>query len=111
MKIFSMFDGVGGFIVGLNNSDSDFFNTIYSNQFEPSRKTQDAFEVGVYRFPGMEHINTDVGLIPNTKFDEMREAGVEMIVGASHAKIIRLQEVRNMNLGFKEKRVLFFGKL
>ena len=26
MKVFSMFDGVGGFIVGLNNADSTFFS-------------------------------------------------------------------------------------
>lgn len=38
MKVFSMFDGVGGFIVGLNNADSTFFQTLYSNQYEPSKK-------------------------------------------------------------------------
>ena len=60
MQIFSMFDGVGGFIVGLNNADNNIFKTTYSNQFEPSKKSQDAFEVGVYRFPNMEHINDNV---------------------------------------------------
>ena len=65
MKIFSMFDGVGGFIVGLENSSKEVFQTLYSNQYEPSRKTQDAYEVGLYRFPDMEHIPTDVALIPN----------------------------------------------
>lgn len=64
MKVFSMFDGVGGFTVGLNNADPRFFKTLYSNQYEPSRKTQDAYEVGCYRFPEMEHIPTDVALIP-----------------------------------------------
>ena len=49
MKVFSMFDGVGGFVVGLNNADPKFFKTLYSNQYEPSRKTQDAYEVGCYR--------------------------------------------------------------
>ena len=48
MKIFSMFDGVGGFIVGLENSSKEVFQTLYSNQYEPSRKTQDAYEVGLY---------------------------------------------------------------
>ena len=31
LKIFSMFDGVGGFIVGLNNANKDFFQTTYSS--------------------------------------------------------------------------------
>ena len=81
MKIFSMFDGVGGFIVGLENSSNEVFQTLYSNQYEPSRKTQDAYEVGLYRFPDMEHIPIDVALIPNEKFGEMKSNGVDMIVG------------------------------
>ena len=60
MKVFSMFDGVGGFIIGLNDADPSYFQTLYSNQYEPSRKSQDAFEVGLYRFPNMEHIPDDV---------------------------------------------------
>ena len=43
------------------------------DRYEPSRKTQDAYEVGLYRFPDMEHIPTDVALIPNEKFKEMKE--------------------------------------
>ena len=88
MKIFSMFDGVGGFIVGLENSSKEVFQTLYSNQYEPSRKIQDAYEVGLYRFPNMEHIGTDVALIPNEKFEEMKQNGVDMIVGGFRAKII-----------------------
>lgn len=97
MKIFSMFDGVGGFIVGLENSAKEVFQTLYSNQYEPSRKTQDAYEVGLYRFPDMEHISTDVALIPNEKFEEMKANGVDMIVGDFHAKIILLQEAKRMS--------------
>ena len=50
MKIFSMFDGVGGFIVGLEDSSKEVFKTLYSNQYEPSRKTQDAYEVAYIDF-------------------------------------------------------------
>ena len=81
LKVFSMFDGVGGFIIGLNNADSNYYKTLYSNQFEPTRKSQDAFEVGKYRFPDMEHIGIDVAKIPDEKFIEMKNNGVNMIVG------------------------------
>lgn len=81
IKVFSMFDGVGGFTVGLNKSDSNYYTTKYSNQFEPSRKSQDAFEVGRYRFPNMEHIGEDVSNIEDSKFLEMKKNGVNMIVG------------------------------
>ncbi len=43
LNIFSMFDGVGGFIVGLNDAneaiEKEMFRTTYSNQFEPSKKS------------------------------------------------------------------------
>ncbi len=76
-----MFDGVGGFTIGFDNADNEYYQTLYSNQYEPSRKTQDAFEVGKYRFPDMEHIGIDVAEIPDEKFQEMKENGVNMIVG------------------------------
>lgn len=81
LNVFSMFDGVGGFIIGLNNADKNYYQTLYSNQYEPTRKSQDAYEVGKYRFPDMEHIGIDVAKIPNEKFVEMRNNGVNMIVG------------------------------
>ena len=79
MKVFSMFDGVGGFIVGLNNADSTFFQTLYSNQYEPSKKNQDAYEIGCYHFPDIKHIPTDVSLISNEKFLEMRNKDLNPI--------------------------------
>lgn len=81
LNVFSMFDGVGGFIIGLNNADKNYYQTLYSNQYEPIRKSQDAYEVGKYRFPDMEHIGIDVAKIPDEKFIEMRNNGVNMIVG------------------------------
>lgn len=81
LNVFSMFDGVGGFIIGLNDADPHYYQTLYSNQFEPTRKAQDAFEVGKYRFSDMEHIGIDVAKIPDEKFQEMASNGVNMIVG------------------------------
>jgi DNA (cytosine-5)-methyltransferase 1 len=83
LNIFSMFDGVGGFIVGLNDANKsikkDVFRTAYYNQFEPSRKAQDAYEVGLYRFPEMNHISDDIMTVSDDKFQEMHDAGVNMI--------------------------------
>lgn len=81
LQVFSMFAGVGGFEVGLHKADSKYYKVLYQNQYEPSRKAQDAFEVLNYRFPKTETIGIDVAQIPNEKFQEMREKGVNMIVG------------------------------
>ena len=104
LNIFSMFDGVGGFTIGFDNADNEYYQTLYSNQYEPSRKTQDAFEVGKYRFPDMEHIGIDVAEIPDEKFQEMKENGVNMIVGGFLAKttllpiqVLRVSKVRRVS--------------
>ncbi|WP_314209053.1 DNA (cytosine-5-)-methyltransferase [Vagococcus salmoninarum] len=85
LNVFSMFDGVGGFIVGLNNANKELkeevFNVTHSNQFEPSRKVQDAFEVGVYRYPEMTHMPEDIMTITDDDFSELKDSGVNMIVG------------------------------
>lgn len=111
MKIFSMFDGVGGFIVGLNNADKNFFKTVYSNQFEPSRRSQDAFEVGVYRFPEMKHLNEDVECIPNSKFDEMRINGVDMIVGGFPCQDYSVARSKKHEMGIEGKKGVLFWQI
>ena len=111
MKIFSMFDGVGGFTIGFNNSDSEFFKTTYSNQYEPSRKSQDAYEVGVHRFPDMEHIPTDVALIPDEKFEEMKDNGVNMIVGGFPCQDYSVARSRKNELGIQGKKGVLFWEI
>lgn len=111
MKIFSMFDGVGGFIVGLENSSKEVFQTLYSNQYEPSRKIQDAYEVGLYRFPNMEHIGTDVALISNEKFEEMRKNGVDMIVGGFPCQDYSVARSKKNELGIEGKKGVLFWEI
>ena len=111
MKIFSMFDGVGGFIVGLENSSKEAFQTLYSNQYEPSRKIQDAYEVGLYRFPNMEHIGTDVALISNEKFEEMRKNGVDMIVGGFPCQDYSVARSKKNELGIEGKKGVLFWEI
>ena len=106
-----MFDGVGGFTIGFNNSDSEFFRTTYSNQYEPSKKSQDAYEVGVYRFPEMEHIPTDVALIPNEKFEEMRDNGVNMIVGGFPCQDYSVARSKKNELGIEGKKGVLFWEI
>ena len=50
LKIIELFAGVGGFRIGLEESDSTFFKTIWANQWEPATKTQHAALVYAHRF-------------------------------------------------------------
>ena len=68
MKVLELFAGVGGFRIGLEKSDNQFFETKWANQWEPSRKSQDAFEVYDYHFPDSENINISISDITDEEF-------------------------------------------
>lgn len=63
MKVCELFAGVGGFRLGLEKC-SDEFNFIYGNQWEPSRKSQDAFKCYINHFGKNKfHTNIDIAKI------------------------------------------------
>lgn len=116
LKVFSMFDGVGGFIHGLNDTNNeigkDLFDVVYSNQFEPSRKSQDAFEVGVYQFPdNMTHIPTNVMDIEDSKFQEMKNDGVKMIVGGFPCQDYSVARSKKGEKGIEGKKGVLFWEI
>lgn len=69
MNIIELFAGVGGFRIGLDrvnanhNDDNPFFNTIWSNQFEPATKTQHASRTYCRVFGDEGHFNCDIALV------------------------------------------------
>lgn len=111
LKIFSMFDGVGGFTVGLNNANSKLFNTVYSNQFEPSRKAQDAFEVGVYNFPEINHSNKDISKFTTEDFEKIQQSGVNMIVGGFPCQDYSVARSKKLEMGIQGKKGVLFWEI
>ncbi len=63
IRVVELFAGVGGFRVGLEKS-SNRFKTIWANQWEPSKKTQHAFDCYVSHFGHSEnHVNQDIATV------------------------------------------------
>lgn len=114
-KVFSMFDGVGGFIVGLNNANKalgrQIYQTLYSNQFEPSRKSQDAFEVGLYQFPNIHHIGKDVATITDDEFKDMKKNGVNMIVAGFPCQDYSVARSKKNEQGIEGKKGVLFWEI
>jgi DNA (cytosine-5)-methyltransferase 1 len=61
IKIVELFAGVGGFRLGFEQIDKDLFETVWANQWEPSRKKQHAFDCYAKNFgPNHNCINDDI---------------------------------------------------
>lgn len=63
VRVVELFAGVGGFRIGLERA-SKTFSTIWSNQWEPARKRQEASDIYVARFGAEGHSNADISKVP-----------------------------------------------
>ena len=106
MNVLELFAGVGGFRIGLENANPDYFRTLWSNQWEPSRKSQDAFEVYNYHFPDTENINVSIADITDEQFAEMN---ADMIVGGFPCQDYSVARSKKNEQGIEgQKGVLFW---
>lgn len=108
MKILELFAGVGGFRIGLENSDKNFFKTRWSNQWEPSRKSQDAFEVYNYHFPESENIGYSISDISDEKFASM---DADMIVGGFPCQDYSVARSKKNEQGIEGKKGVLFWEI
>jgi len=68
LKVCELFAGVGGFRLGLE--DTEHFEVVWSNQWEPSTKTQHASMVYEARFGAKHHTNRNIEDIPTHEIPE-----------------------------------------
>lgn len=108
MKVLELFAGVGGFRIGLENADKNIFQTKWSNQWEPSRKSQDAFEVYDYHFPDSENINISISEISDEKFAEM---DADIIVGGFPCQDYSVARSKKNEQGIEGKKGVLFWEI
>ena len=109
MNVLELFAGVGGFRVGLEKA-SLTFKTLWSNQFEPSRKSQDAFEVYNYHFPDSENWNEDITTIPDERFSALN-GKVDFIVGGFPCQDYSVARTKKDEQGIEGKRGVLFWEI
>lgn len=108
LNILELFAGVGGFRIGFENSDHELYQTKWSNQWEPSRKSQDAFEVYNYRFPDSLNINEDIEEIPD---DTFRKMNADVIVGGFPCQDYSVARSKSGELGIQGKKGVLFWQI
>ncbi len=68
LKVCELFAGVGGFRLGLENTGN--YEVVWSNQWEPSTKTQHASMVYEARFGAENHSNTNIEEVPTSEIPD-----------------------------------------
>ncbi|WP_142786092.1 DNA (cytosine-5-)-methyltransferase [Changchengzhania lutea] len=74
IRVVELFAGVGGFRIGLEGyprRDDANYNVVWSNQWEPSTKTQHANMVYENRWPNANHCGENIEDVIENKFDEI----------------------------------------
>jgi len=69
IRVVELFAGVGGFRIGLERASSRF-KTIWSNQWEPSTKRQDASIIYCRQFGPEGHSNQDITTVPTSEIPD-----------------------------------------
>ena len=68
LKVVELFAGVGGFRIGLEATKK--FKVVWSNQWEPSTKTQHASAVYENRFGKKNHSSKDIHEVPTSEIPD-----------------------------------------
>lgn len=117
IKVIELFAGVGGFRIGLDNASKESsikFKTIWSNQWEPSTKTQDASDIYCREFgidksielkdakdnlPYHEHVNDDINKVPMEEIPQHN-----MLVGGFPCQDYSVASTLNRSGGIEGKK-------
>lgn len=83
---------------------------MWSNQFEPLRKSQDAFEVYNYHFPDSENWNEDITKISDERFSALR-GEVDLIVGGFPCQDYSVARTKKDEKGIEGKKGVLFWEI
>ncbi len=108
INVVELFAGVGGFRLGLERADKSVFKTVWANQWEPSRKSQHAFDCYTSHFSEGEQVNTDIALVPNTTFEAL---DIDLVVGGFPCQDYSVARSLSGEKGLQGKKGVLFWEI
>ncbi len=99
MKVAELFAGVGGFRLGLEKSN---YKIVWSNQWEPSTKTQHASMVYEERFGKENHSNEDINKVITRNVEEIPDH--DLLVGGFPCQDYSVATTLHNSKGLKGKK-------
>ncbi|MGE7608075.1 DNA (cytosine-5-)-methyltransferase [Peribacillus frigoritolerans] len=101
-----LFAGVGGFRLGLEAAKG--FDVVWGNQWEPSKKSQDAFDCYAKRFDKGAHSNEDITTVDEKMFVNK---GIELIVGGFPCQDYSVARGLSGEKGIQGKKGVLFWEI
>lgn len=108
MRVLEMFAGVGGFRLGLEQANPHFFDVTWANQWEPSRKTQDAFDCYSRNFQSGIHCNEDITKVTNEEFQNIAP---DLLVGGFPCQDYSVARTLSGEQGLQGKKGVLFWEI
>jgi DNA (cytosine-5)-methyltransferase 1 len=105
IRVAELFAGVGGFRVGLERA-SDAFHVVFSNQWEPSTKRQDASDLYVQRFGEEGHSNTNIAEVPVKDIPDH-----DLLVGGFPCQDYSVARTLNQSAGLEGKKGVLWWQI
>jgi DNA (cytosine-5)-methyltransferase 1 len=107
LNVIELFAGVGGFRLGLEATNG--FQVVWGNQWEPSKKAQDAFTCYANHFKDNGiHSNEDIGTVDEKIFKDM---GVNVIVGGFPCQDYSVARSLSGEKGIQGKKGVLFWEI
>ena len=108
LNVVELFAGVGGFRLGLEKADKEIFQTVWANQWEPSKKAQDAYECYSRNFPKGIVSNEDVTTVSDSVFENLN---IDLLVGGFPCQDYSVARSLNNEKGLEGKKGVLFWEI
>jgi DNA (cytosine-5)-methyltransferase 1 len=106
--VIELFAGVGGFRLGLERAG---WETIYSNQWEPSTIRQHASEVYVHRFGPVGHSNEDIAQVAERNLTRQCIPTADLLVGGFPCQDYSVAKSKNSAQGLEGKKGVLWWEI
>ncbi len=108
-RVIELFAGVGGFRVALERSGWD---VVWANQWEPSTKSQHAFDCYISHFPDGEHVCADLKrVVDEVEAGERTIPDHELLVGGWPCQDYSVAKTLNKALGLHGKKGVLWWEI
>lgn len=108
IRVMELFAGVGGFRLGLEKANPFLFDITWANQWEPSRKAQDAFDCYTRNFQSGTHCNEDISTVTDKTFEQFSP---DLVVGGFPCQDYSVARTLSGEQGIQGKKGVLFWEI